>query len=67
MREYIITVKDPAVWDTGLWDELTVNGLGDNFIPKREIEVLNERPFNDFSAHFNLTDEEAAEDRTSVV
>lgn len=63
MREYIITVKDPAVWDTGLWNELTVDGLGDNFIPKRPIEVLNERPFNDFSAHFNLTDEEAAEIR----
>lgn len=61
MREYIITVKDPAVWDSGLWDELTTDGLGDNFIPSRSIEVLNERPFNDFSAHFNLTDEEAAE------
>ena len=61
MKEYIITVKDPAVWDTGLWNELTINGLGDNFIPKRAIEVLNERPFNDFSAHFNLTDEEATE------
>lgn len=60
MREYIITVKDPAVWDTGLWDELTVGGLGDNFIPSRSVEVLNERPFNDFCAHFNLTDEEAA-------
>jgi hypothetical protein len=60
-KEYIITVKDPAVWDTGLWNELTVNGLGDNFIPKRAIEVLNERPFNEFMAHFNLTDEEVAE------
>jgi hypothetical protein len=59
MREYIITVNDPAVWNTGLWDELTIGGLGDNFIPKRPIEVLNERPFNEFSAHFNLTDEEA--------
>ena len=59
MREYIITVSDPAVWDTGLWDELTVDGLGDNFIPDRSVEVINERPFNDYSAHFNLTDEEA--------
>ena len=63
MREYIITVNDPAVWDTGLWDELTVDGLGDNFITKRPVEVLNERPFNDFSAHFNLTDEEAEQIR----
>ena len=63
MREYIITVKDPAVWDTGLWNELTVDGLGDNFIPKRAVEVLNERPFNEFMAHFNLTDEEVAEIR----
>lgn len=63
MREYIITVNDPAVWDTNLWNELTVDGVGDNFIPKRAIEVLNERPFNEFMAHFNLTDEEAAEIR----
>lgn len=60
MREYIVTVEDPSVWDT-LWNELTVNGLGDNFIPQRSVEVLNERPFNDFCAHFNLTDEEAIE------
>lgn len=60
MKEYIITVADPAVWDT-LWDELTKDGLGDNFVPKRPVEVLNERPFNDRCAHFNLTDEEAAE------
>ena len=63
MREYIITVKDPAVWDTSLWNELTVDGLGDNFVPKRAVEVLNERPFNEFMAHFNLTDEEVAEIR----
>jgi subtilisin family serine protease len=63
MREYIITVKDPAVWDSGLWNELTVDGLGDNFIPGRSVEVLNERPFNEFMAHFNLTDEEAAQIR----
>jgi hypothetical protein len=60
MREYIVTVADPSVWDT-LWNELTTNGLGDNFIPQREVEVLNDRPFNDFCAHFNLTDEEATE------
>jgi hypothetical protein len=59
MREYIITVKDPESWNTGLWDELTIDGLGDNFIPDRSVEVINERPFNDYSAHFNLTDEEA--------
>lgn len=56
--EYIVTVADPQVWDT-LWDELTLNGLGDNFIPDHAVPVLNERPFNDFSAHFDLTDEEA--------
>jgi len=59
MREYIITVKDPSSWDTGLWNELTVNGLGDNFIPSRSVQVVNDRPFNDHSAHFNLTDAEA--------
>jgi len=58
--EYIVTVEDPKVWDT-LWDELTQNGLGDNYIPDRAVPVINERPFNDFSAHFDLTEEEAAE------
>ena len=71
MKEYIITVKDPAVWDSGLWNELTTDGLGDNFIPSRSLQVLNERPFNDFCAHFNLTDEEAAaiaqDDRISSI
>ena len=60
MREYLITVYDPKIWDE-LWDTLTVDGLSDNYIPSRGVEVLNERPFNDFCAHFNLTDEEAAE------
>lgn len=59
-REYIVTVADPNIW-YDLWDELTVDGLGDNFIPSRSVEVVNERPFNDFSAHFNLTDNEAEE------
>jgi subtilisin family serine protease len=58
MREYIITVADPKVWDE-VWDTLTKDGLSDNYIPSRGIEVLNERPFNDFCAHFNLTDDEA--------
>jgi len=61
MQEYIITVEDPTIWDTGLWDELTVDGLGDNFIPLRSVEVVNDRPFNEYSAHFNLTAEEAAQ------
>jgi subtilisin family serine protease len=59
MREYIITVKDPASWDTGLWNELTVDGLGDNYIPTRSLEVLNERPLTENCANFNLSDEEA--------
>ena len=58
-REYIITVEDPKVWDE-VWDRITQGGLGDNFIPTRAVEVINERPFNDFSAHFSLTDDEAA-------
>ena len=56
--EFIITVNDPMIWNT-LWDELTTDGLGDNFIPTRQVNVLNERPFNEFSAHFSLTPDEA--------
>lgn len=59
MKEYVVTVHDPDVWDTSLWNELTVNGLGDNFVPTRGVTVVNERPFNEFSAHFMLTDAEA--------
>ncbi len=59
-KEYIITVSDPKVWDE-VWDLFTKDGLGDNFIPQRAVEVINERPFNDYVAHFNLTDAEAAE------
>jgi hypothetical protein len=58
MREYIVTVKDPAVWDAGLFNEITKVG-GGQFIPARAVQCINERPFNDFSAHFNLTDVEA--------
>lgn len=62
-QEHIITVRDPAIWDTGLWDELTQDGLGNNFIPTRSVEVVNERPFNAHCAHFNLTNEEAEQIR----
>jgi len=60
MREYIITVSDPKIWDE-IWNTLTVDGLSDNYIPSRAIQVLNDRPFNDYCAHFNLTDSEAEE------
>jgi hypothetical protein len=56
--EYIVTVADPKTWDE-IWDTMTTGGLSDNYIPNRALPVLNERPFNDFSAHFDLTDEEA--------
>jgi len=59
--EYIIVVKDSTVWETSLWDELTKDGLGDDFIPTRGVTVINERPFNTKLAHFSLTAEEAAE------
>lgn len=59
MREYVVTVRDPNVWDTSLWDELTVDGLGNNFVPTRDVTVLNERPFNEYCAHFLLSDSEA--------
>lgn len=58
MREYIVQVEDTTVWEAGLWNEITEQGGGE-FIPQRPVEVLNERPFNDYLAHFNLTDEEA--------
>lgn len=64
-REYIITVNDPAVW-TDVWELFTQGGLGDNYIPTRPIDVINERPFNDYVAHFSLTDEEATELRNDI-
>jgi subtilisin family serine protease len=60
MQEYIITVSDPKVWDE-IWDTMTTGGLGDNYIPSRSIKVANERPFNDYCAHFYLTATEAAQ------
>ena len=59
-QEYIISVSDPKIWDQ-IWDTLTTDGLGDNYIPSRAVEVVNERPFNDFCAHFLLTADEAAQ------
>lgn len=59
-REYIITVTNPEVWDE-IWDTLTKDGLSDNYIPSRALPVVNERPFNDYCAHFKLTDQEAIE------
>jgi hypothetical protein len=59
-KEYIITVSDPAIWDQ-VWNLFTQGGLGDNYIPQRPVDVINERPFNDYIAHFALTDSEAAE------
>lgn len=59
-KEYIITVSDPAIWDQ-VWDLFTQGGLGDNYIPQRPVDVINERPFNDYVAHFALTDSEAGE------
>lgn len=59
-KEYIITVSDPKVWDE-IWDMMTQDGLSDNYIPYRAVNVANERPFNDYCAHFHLTDYEAAE------
>jgi hypothetical protein len=58
MHEYIVTVHDPKDWDQ-LWDQITIDGRSDTYVPARAIEVLNERPLNDYSAHFNLTHDEA--------
>jgi len=60
-QEYIIVVKDPTVWETSLWDELTKDGLGDDFIPSRSVTVVNDRPKATRIAHFSLTAEEAVE------
>ena len=58
MKEYIVQVKDPKSWDT-LHNEI-INQGGGTFIPQRAVECLNERPFNEYLAHYNLTDEEAS-------
>lgn len=57
MKEYIVQVSDPSVWDT-LHDEI-INAGGSTYIPGRAVTCTNERPFNDYQAHYELTDAEA--------
>lgn len=57
MKEYIVQVSDPAVWDT-LHTEI-VNTGGGVYIPNRAVLCVNERPFNDYLAHYELSDAEA--------
>jgi len=57
MKEYIVQVSDPAVWDT-LHPEI-INSGGGTYIPNRAVLCLNERPFNDYLAHYELSDAEA--------
>ena len=57
MKEYIVQVSDPAVWDT-LHTEI-INSGGGTYIPNRAVLCVNERPFNDFLAHYELSDAEA--------
>ena len=57
MQEYIVMVNDPASWDT-LHDEI-INSGGGAYVPSRAVQCLNERPFNDYLAHYQLTDAEA--------
>jgi hypothetical protein len=57
MKEYIVQVSDPAVWDT-LHPEILASG-GGTYVPNRAVTCLNERPFNDYLAHYELTDAEA--------
>jgi hypothetical protein len=57
MKEYIVQVSDPAVWDT-LHPEILASG-GSTYIPNRAVTCVNERPFNDYLAHYELTDAEA--------
>lgn len=57
MREYIVMVKDPAAWDT-LHNEI-INSGGGTYVPSRAVLCLNDRPFNDYLAHYELSDSEA--------
>lgn len=57
MKEYIVQVSDPAVWDT-LHPEIIASG-GGTYVPDRAVLCLNERPFNDYLAHYELSDAEA--------
>jgi hypothetical protein len=57
MKEYIVQVSDPAVWDS-LHSEIISSG-GGTYIPNRAVLCINERPFNDYLAHYELSDAEA--------
>lgn len=59
MREYIVQVSDPAVWDT-LHDEIINRGSLSAYVPDRPVLCMNDRPFNDYLAHYELTDKEAS-------
>lgn len=59
MKEYIVTVHDPKVWDQGLWDEIINHGRKSDAVPLRPVMVANERPVNPYCAHFHLSPEEA--------
>lgn len=58
-KEYLVTVKNPDEFD-GLHAELTAPGSTIEYVPNREVELLNYRPGSLRTAHYNLTDNEAA-------
>ena len=57
MKEYIVLLKDPA--NKGNLHQELINSGGNSFVPQRIVECLNDRPFNEHMAHYNLTDDEA--------
>lgn len=57
-KEYLVTVNNPDDFDE-IHGELTAIGSTIEYIPDREVDLINYRPGSLRTAHYSLTDEEA--------
>lgn len=58
LKEYIVILKQSEDYNT-FWQEMEWLIENHPTVPSRQVEIANERPFNDSTCHYVLTDEEA--------